>query len=282
MFINQIKTVLLLGALSGIILIIGGFFGGTSGLTIALIFAILMNFFSYFYSHKLVLAMYKAQPITKKQAPEIHEMVEEISKKAGIPKPKIYAVPSENPNAFATGRNPQNAIVAVTIGITKLLSKEELKSVLAHEIGHIKNRDILIATIAATLASVITYIAMMARFAVFFGGGRDENGSSNAFQLIALAILAPIAAMLIQFAISRSREFMADETSARLTNDKKHMMSALNKIEQASKAIPLRFGNKSTASLFIINPFLAKGFTNLFSTHPTTQARVERLGSLEL
>jgi len=282
MFINQIKTVLLLGALSAIILVIGGFFGGASGMTIALVIALAMNFFSYFYSHKIVLAMYKAQPVSKSKAPEIHKMVEDISKKAGIPKPKVYAIPSETPNAFATGRNPNNAVVAVTAGITKLLSKEELKSVLAHEIGHIKNRDILVATIAATLASVITYLAMMARFAVFFGGGRDERGGGNALQLIALAILAPLAAMLIQFAISRSREFMADETSARLTNDSKHMISALKKIDSAAKHIPLRMGNQSTASLFIINPFSGKGFISLFSTHPATELRIKKLNELKI
>ena len=280
--INKLKTTVLMASLMGVVLLVGGIIGGKSGLTIALIIAITMNFFSYFYSHKLVLAMYRAQPLSKSKAPKIHQMIERISKKANLPKPKLYLIPSEAPNAFATGRNPENAVVAVTNGILKLLSKEELEGVLAHEMGHVKNRDILISTIAATLASVITYMAFMARFAMFFGGGRDSEGNSNILELILLAILAPIAAMIIQFAISRSREFMADEASAKFTNQPKYLISALQKIESYSKQIPMRFGNKSTASLFIVNPFSGKSMMNFFSTHPSTQDRIKRLESLKI
>jgi|TARA_Y100000310_G_scaffold319891_1_gene375712 heat shock protein HtpX len=281
MLMNKIKTFLLLASLSALILAIGGMFGGRTGLTFAFVLAIGINFFSYFFSHKLVLAVYRAKPISKSKAPGIHKMVGEIAKKAGIPKPKIYLIPSETPNAFATGRNPKNAVVAVTVGITKLLNKEELKGVLAHEIGHVKNRDILISTIAATLAAVIMYVSTMARFAMFFGGGRDSQGNSNILQLLVLAIVAPIAAMIIQFAISRSREFMADETSAKLTKQPKHLASALQKLEDYSRRIPLKMGNESTSSLFIINPFTGRKALNLFSTHPTTKDRVARLNSLK-
>ena len=280
--INHLKTTVLMASLMGVVLLIGGVIGGKSGLTIALIIAISMNFFSYFYSHKLVLAMYRAQPLSKSKAPKIHQMIERISKKANLPKPKLYLIPSEAPNAFATGRNPKNAVVAVTNGILNLLSNEELEGVLAHEMGHVKNRDILISTIAATLASVITYMAFMARFAMFFGGGRNSEGNSNILEMILLAILAPIAAMVIQFAISRSREFMADEASAKFTSQPKYLISALQKIESYSKQIPMRFGNKSTASLFIVNPFSGKRALNFFSTHPTTEDRIKRLQSLKI
>ena len=281
MITNQIKTFALLVLLSAIIFLIGGLLGGRTGLIIALILALLMNFFSYFYSHKIVLAMYKAQDLPKSKAPKIHAMVEKISKKAGIPKPKIYIIPSENPNAFATGRNPQNAVIAFTSGIVKILTSKELEGVLAHEIGHVKNRDILISTIAATLATVIMYMATMARFAAIFGGSRDSQGNSNIIQILVLSIVAPIAAMMIQFAISRSREFMADATSARLTEEPKHLASALQKLEDFSKKIPMRLGNQSTASLFIVNPFSGVKAARLFSTHPSTKERVSRLNSLK-
>lgn len=281
MITNQIKTFALLVLLSGLIFLIGGLLGGKTGLIFALIMALGMNFFSYFYSHKIVLAMYRAKDLPKKNAPEIHAMVERISKKAGIPKPQIYLIPSENPNAFATGRNPQHAVIAFTSGIAKILSKKELEGVLAHEIGHVKNRDILISTIAATLATVIMYIASMARFAAIFGGSRDSEGNSNIVQILALSIIAPIAAMLIQFAISRSREFIADETSARLTGEPKHLASALQKLEDNSRKLPMRIGNQSTASLFIVNPFSGIKMAKLFSTHPSTQDRINRLNSMQ-
>jgi len=214
---NQIKTVLFLGILSGILLVVGQLVGGVSGLTIALIFAVLMNFGSYFFSHKLILKIYKAKEASKADYPDLHEMVESLALRAEIPKPQIYIIPKEESNALACGPNPQKAVVAVTKGIMDLLDKDELKGVLAHEIGHIKNRDILISTIAATIASVITYIAFMARWGALFGGfGGDREGGNNIVGLIVMAIIAPLAATLVQLAISRSREFIADETGARL------------------------------------------------------------------
>ncbi len=283
---NQLKTVLFLGILSGILLIIGRIIGGTQGLTVALFFAILMNLFSYFFSHKLILLMYRAKEVSKKENPALHEMVEEICKEADVPKPKIYIVPTDAPNAFAAGPNPKKSIVAVTQGILKLLSKEELKGVLAHEVAHVKNRDILIATIAATMASVITYIAHMTQFAAMFGGmSRDDNeGRGNVISLLLLAILAPIAAMLIQLAISRSREFIADETGAKLIKKSEPLAKALEKLESSAKSHPLRFGSDSTNHMFIVNPFrgAGKSFLTLFLTHPSTSDRCKRLRSLNI
>jgi len=282
---NQIKTVLFLGVLSGLLLLIGRLIGGSQGLAVALVFAILMNVGSYFFSHKLILLMYRAKEVSKNENPELHEMVEEISKEADIPKPKIYIIPTEAPNAFAAGPNPKKSVVAVTKGILNLLNKEELKGVLAHEIAHIKNRDILIATIAATIASVITYLAHMAQFAAMFGGGRDDNrGGGNIIGLLLLAILAPIAAMLIQMAISRSREFIADERGARLIKKAEPLAKALEKLESGAKHHPLNLGTESTNNLFIVNPLRGRGqaFLSLFMTHPATKIRVQRLRSLNI
>ena len=281
--INQLKTVLFLGILSGILLAIGFLLGGSSGLTIALVFAILINFASYFFSHKIVIALYRAKPISKQQNPELHKIVEDLSKQANIPKPKIYLVPSDSNNAFATGPNYKNSVVAVTQGILKLLSKEELKGVLAHEIAHIKNRDMLISTIAATMAMVISYIAYMAKFAAIFGGGRDDE-RGNILEIIILAIIAPIAAMLIQMAISRSREFIADESGARIVRNGEPLASALLKLESNNKSHPLRLGTDSTNHMMIVNPFRGTGraFVNLFSTHPAVNVRVEKLRGLKL
>ena len=284
MFKNQLKTVLFLGILTGILLVIGMLIGGTSGLTIALIFALLINVGSYFFSHKLILAIYKAKEVPKSDNPELHHMIEEICEKANIPKPRIYLVPTDNPNAFAAGPNPKKAVVAVTRGILLLLSKDELKGVLAHEIAHIKNRDILIATIAATVASVITYLAYMAQFAAMFGGmGRDEEGGNNIIGLLLLAVLAPIAATLIQLAISRSREFIADESGAKYLQNSKPLADALEKLENQNKSHPLALGGQSTNSMFIVNPFRGKGesFIHLFLTHPPSSKRIERLRSLK-
>lgn len=276
---NQFKTVVLLGMLSALLIGIGSFFG-RQGIIIGFVFAILMNFGSYYFSDKLVLRMYKAQEISRKDHPDLYNAVQDVSQMAKIPMPKVYIIPSENPNAFATGRNPKHAAVACTDGILQLLTKSELKGVIAHEIGHIKNRDILIATIAATIASVISYIAMMARWGAIFGGfgGRDRDGG-NMIELLFLAILTPIIATIIQLAISRSREFLADETSARLTHQPHELASALQKISGGIKHNPLRFGSKSTASLFIMNPFSGRGFIKLFSTHPPMEERVKRLRS---
>ncbi len=284
---NQLKTVLFLGVLSGLLLLIGRLIGGAQGLAVALVFAVLINVGSYFFSHKLILLMYKAKEVSKNEHPELHEMVEEICKEANIPKPKIYIVPTDAPNAFATGPNYKKSVVAVTKGILNLLSKEELKGVLAHEIAHIKNRDMLISTIAATIASVITYLAHMAQFASMFGGGGgrdDNNGGTNIISLLFLAVLAPIAAMLIQLAISRSREFIADETGARLIKKSEPLAKALEKLEAGAKHHPLTLGTESTNNLFIVNPFRGRGqaFLSLFLTHPPGAERCRRLRALNL
>jgi len=277
--INQLKTVILLGALTGLLLLVGGYFGGTTGLTIALAFSVIMNFGSYFFSDKIVLAMYSAKPVTKADNPKLHKIVEEVAEKAGIPKPKIYIIKSPNPNAFATGRGPKNAVVACTDSIMTLLNEHELKGVIAHEISHVKNRDILIATIAATIAGVISYIAQMAQFAAIFGGGRDNENSGNAFGMLAMAIITPIIAMIIQLAISRSREYLADQTGALTIKESKGLASALAKLEHGPK---LTSGNTATASLFISNPFRASTLTNILSTHPATAERIKRLNALKL
>ena len=281
MFKNQLKTTILLSFLFGVFLVIGYLLGGQSGLTIAFIFALVFNVISYWYSDKLVLKMYKAQPATKKEYSNLHKMVEEISHRAKIPKPKLYIVPDKNANAFATGRDPKHAVVAVTQGILELLNEEELKGVLAHEISHIKNRDMLISTIAAVIAGAISYLAFMARWAAIFGG-RGDGRNSNIVELLALSILAPIMALIIRMAISRSREFIADETSARLTGEPKHLASALQKLEDNSRKLPMRMGNQSTASLFIINPFSGAKMAKLFSTHPLTKDRIDKLNSMKL
>ncbi|MBI2109944.1 zinc metalloprotease HtpX [Candidatus Woesearchaeota archaeon] len=280
--INQIKTVLLLGGLSGLLLLIGSLIGGQQGLFIALAFSLLMNFGAYWFSDKIVLAMYRAKEVSRSQAPQLHSIIEEICKKANLPKPKIYIVPTDTPNAFATGRNPKHAAVAATEGILKILNKNELRGVLAHELGHVQNRDILITTIAATIASVISYIAYMARFAAMFGDSRNnDRGSSGIIGLLLLSILAPIAALILQLAISRSREYLADETGANTLHDSESLALALEKIERSVKINPLRFGNVATSSLFIVNPFSGQAFIKLFSTHPSTHERAKRLRAMK-
>ena len=280
---NQIKTVLLLGALTGILLVIGSLIGGRSGLTVAFIFAILMNIGSLFFSHKLVLLMYRAKEAKKEDYAELHNIVEEVAYAANIPKPKVYIVPSENPNAFATGPSYKRSVVAVTQGILKLLSKDELKGVIAHEVAHIKNRDMLISSIAATIAAVISYVAFMARWgAMFGGGGNRENQGNNIIGLIALGILAPIAATVIQLAISRSREYIADATGAKLVMNGESLAKALEKLHEDNKRHPLMFGTDATNHLMIISPFRGAGraFVNLFSTHPDYKERCKRLRAL--
>lgn len=280
--LNHIKTILLLGVLTGILLIIGSLFG-QSGLTVALIFAILMNFGSLFFSHKIVLAMYRAKEVKKSENIWLHEMVEDIAKDMNIPKPKIYIVPSENPNAFATGPSKKKAIVAFTQGIIKTLNKKELKGVAAHELAHIKNRDMLVTTIAATIAAVISYIAFMARSVVVFGGLEDrDRGSGNMFALIILAILAPIAALIVQLAISRSREYLADERGARTIKDPEALASALENIHKNVKIHPMKFGSPATSSLFIVNPFSGSTLINLLSTHPPLEMRTKKLRELKV
>ena len=282
---NQIKTVLLLGALTGIFLLIGGLIGGQAGLFIGLVFALGINFVSYWFSHKIVLWMYGAQEADRKQYHQLYATVEDIRQRANLPMPKVYIMNSPQANAFATGRNPTHAVVAVTTGILQILDHNELKGVLAHEMGHVKNRDILISTIAATIAGVISYIAMTARWAALFGGlgGRNENGP-NILELLVLAIIAPIMALIIQMAISRSREYLADETGAKLIRDPFSLATALEKIEKNVSHHPLQQmgATEATAHLFIHHPFKGKSLLNLFSTHPPTAERIKRLRAMKL
>ena len=277
---NQIKTGLLLAVLTALILLIGQALGGGGGLAIAFILAIARNVGSYWFSDRIVLMMYKANEVSPEQAPKLHQAVEGLSKKAGIPKPRVFIIPEESPNAFATGRNPNYGIVAVTEGILKLISMDELKGVLAHEISHIKNRDILIQTITATLAGVIMFVSSMIRWMAIFGMGGDDEGG-NPIVAIVLAIIAPIAAMLIQMAISRSREYLADQTGAEISGSPRSLAGALEKMEEYSKRKPLKTGNAASAHMFIVNPFSGKNISKLFSTHPPVQDRVQRLLSMQ-
>lgn len=280
--INQLKTVVLLGALTALLLWVGQLFGGTGGLTLAFIIVLAMNGVMYFYSDKIVLMMYRAKEVKSSQAPKLYKMVKEICQSAGLPMPKLYIIPTQTPNAFATGRNPNHAAVACTEGILQLLNDDELKGVLAHEVSHIKNRDILIQTIASTIAGVISYVATMVRWTALFGGygGRDNNRGSG-LELLVLAVLTPLVAMIIQLAISRSREYLADETGAKLVKNSHGLKNALLKLEQGVKHNPLRFGNASTANMFIVNPFKADFIVQILSTHPPVKERVRRLESLK-
>ena len=279
---NQIKTVLLLGTLTALLLFIGNFFG-QSGLNIAIVFVVLMNSVMYLFSDKIALMMYRAKELKKTEYPELHSIIKKIAKQAKIHGPKgIYLIPTEQANAFCAGRGPKHYVVACTNGILKILNKEELSGVLAHEIGHAKNRDVLISTIAATIAGIISYLAHMLQFAAFFGGGRDENrGTSDIIGLLVLAILTPIIALIIQLAISRSREYLADETGARIVKNGKPLASALEKINNSVQNNPLRFGSEAGSSLFIANPFKKNLLINLFSTHPPYEERVKRLRSMK-
>jgi len=270
---NTFKTALLLTSLTLLLMLIGGYFGGQRGMLIGLIFAGVMNFGSYFFSDKIALATYRAQPLTRQQLPRAYQVVERLTQKAGLPMPRIYVIPSESPNAFATGRNPQHSSVAVTEGILNLLSDEELEGVLAHELGHVNNRDILISSVAATLASAITYLS---RFAMFFGGGDRDDRRGGGLGALFMMILAPFAAMLIQLAVSRSREYQADQTGAHLTGNPYALASALAKLDAYSKRVPLA-ATPSTAHLFIIQPLLGVNVGSLFSTHPPIAKRIERL-----
>jgi heat shock protein HtpX len=274
---NTFKTAFLLTALTLLLLFLGRAFGGQNGMIIALVVAAVMNFISYFYSDKIALAMYRARPVTREELPRAYAIVEQLTQKAGIPMPKIYVIPTESPNAFATGRNPQHASVAVTQGILNLLNDEELEGVLAHELGHVRNRDILISSIAATIAGAITFMAQIGRWGMIFGGyDRDENNRGGGFAALFMLILAPVAAFLIQLAVSRSREYQADETGAHFTGNPYALASALAKLDAYSKRLPLQ-ATPSTAHLFIIQPFLGTSLMNLFQTHPPIAKRIERL-----
>ena len=272
---NGLKTALLLGALSGLLLLIGDMLGGANGMMLAFVLAAVMNLGSYWFSDKIVLRMYRAQPVGPEHP--LYRITERLAQRAGLPMPKVYVIPDASPNAFATGRNPQHAVVAATQGIMQVLSESELEGVMAHELSHVKHRDILISSIAATIGAAIMMGARMAMYAGMFGGHRsDEREGSNPIALLATLLLAPIAAMLIQFAISRSREFAADAGAAQITGNPYGLAEALRKIDAVAKKVPLD-ANPATAHMFIIKPFSGGGLASLFSTHPPTEARVQAL-----
>jgi len=275
---NNLKTAFLLTAMTVFLVLVGQALGGRSGMIMAFAFAVIMNFGTYFFSDKIALMSSGAKAVTREEEPRVYQIVERLCGKTGLPMPKIYVMPTESPNAFATGRNPQHSSVAVTHGILGLLDDEELEGVLAHELGHVRNRDILISSVAATIAGAITLLARMAWFAELFGGGRGGDRDRDGGPLVALAmmILAPMAAMLIQMAVSRSREYQADATGAHFTGNPYALASALRKIEEWSHRIPMQ-GSPTTAHLFIIQPLLGMNFGNLFSTHPPTADRIARL-----
>jgi heat shock protein HtpX len=277
---NRIKTVLLLAGLTAFLIFMGRILGGRSGMYVAFILALAMNFFSYWFSDKIVLKMYGAQETTPADAPQLHQIVEELAHEAGIPKPRVYIIPDDSPNAFATGRNPEHAAVAATEGILRLLTPTELKGVLAHEIGHVRNRDILISTIAATMAGAIMILADMARFGAIFGGSRDDNeGGGGIIGILVMSIIAPIAAMLIQMAVSRSREYLADETGAHLAHNPESLARALEKLSMGVQRAPMD-ASPATAHMFIVNPLTGSSLMNLFSTHPPIEERVARLRAM--
>ena len=272
---HYIKTALLLGLLTGLIVVCGTLLGGQTGMIVALIIAAAMNLGSYWFSDKLVLARYRAQPVAASEAPRLHAMVDEMVARVGMPKPKLYVLPEAAPNAFATGRNPDHAAVAVTRGLLELMSDEEVAGVVAHELAHIKNRDILIASIAATIAGAVSMLALMARWGALFGGGRDDR-NGGILGMLATAILAPIIAVIIQMAVSRSREYAADATGARIAGGPHGLARALQKLGQYSQRIPLE-ASAASSHLFIVMPFSRGGVARLFSTHPPIEERVRRL-----
>jgi heat shock protein HtpX len=277
---NTFKTFILLAGLTALLLVIGQALGGRQGLYFALFMALIINFVGYWFSDKIALAMSGAREVSQDQAPDLHQMVERLSVQAGLPKPRVYIIPQDTPNAFATGRNPEHAAVAVTEGILRILKPQEVEGVLAHELSHIKNRDILISSVAAVIAGAISYLAMMARWGAIFGMGRSDDdeggGGGNMIGALLLAFLAPMAAMLIQMAISRSREYAADATGARIVGAGRPLANALLKLEEYNKQIPMQV-NPATAQMYIVNPLSGQSLMRLFSTHPPIQERVARL-----
>ncbi len=278
---NNIKTMVLLVFLTLVLVWAGAAFGGRQGMTIALIFALGMNFFAYWFSDKVVLSMYRAKQVSEAEAPGLYSIVRRLSQKAQIPMPKVYIIDEDQPNAFATGRNPEHAAVAVTTGIMRILSDDELGGVIGHELSHITHRDILISTVAATLAGAISYLAQMAQWAAIFGHrGNDEEGGSP-FAALVMMIVGPIAALIIQMAISRSREYLADEGGARLAGNPRFLANALRKLDFASQKIPMD-ANPATSHMFIVNPLSGGGLLRLFSTHPPIEERIARLENMSL
>ena len=280
---NGLRTMTLMVALTLLLVFVGAALGGKNGMTIALVFAFGMNFITYWFSDKIVLKMYRAQQVTEAEAPELFGTVRRLAQKAELPMPKVYIMEQEQPNAFATGRNPKHGAVAVTTGIMKILSREELEGVLAHELAHIKNRDILVGTIAATIAGAISYLAQMAQWAMIFGGrSSDDNGEhSNPIATIVMMIVGPIAAMLVQMAISRSREYGADAGGANISGNPLYLANALKKLQMASEKIPMN-ANPATSHMFIVSPLTGGGILKLFSTHPPIEERIKRLKSIKL
>jgi heat shock protein HtpX len=280
---NGFKTMLLMVTLTLMLVGIGAIFGGKSGMTIALIMAFGMNFVAYWFSDKIVLKMYRAQQVSEAEAPELYSMVRRLAHRAELPMPKVYIIEEDQPNAFATGRNPQHGAVAVTTGIMRILSREELEGVMAHELAHIKHRDILVSTIAAAIAGSISYIAQMAQWSMLFGGHRDDDeGGSNPIAAIAMMIVGPIAAMLVQMAISRSREFGADEGGAKIAGNSMYLANALRKLEMAAQQIPMNRANPATSHMFIVNPLSGGALLKLFSTHPPIEERIARLKEMRI
>ncbi|MGQ9495201.1 MAG: zinc metalloprotease HtpX [Thermoanaerobaculaceae bacterium] len=276
---NTIKTTLLLGLLTGLLLLIGDRLGGPDGLILALVIAGMMNFVGYFFSDRIALAMHRAQPVDEREAPQLYAIVAELSQRAGIPMPRLYIIPEMQPNAFATGRSPKHAAVAVTEGLLRTMNPAELTGVLAHELAHVKNRDILTASVAATLAGAITVLARMVGYALMFGS-RDHEDREGAWGGLLFMIVAPLAAVLIQLAISRSREFAADESAARLTGNPLGLASALRKLAALTQRVPMETAQPSTASLMIANPFSGEGLMRFFATHPPIEERIARLEAL--
>jgi heat shock protein HtpX len=281
---NSVKTAFLMALLTVLVVLAGRAMGGEGGMVIAFIFAIAMNVFSYWFSDKIVLKMYRAREVSREQAPELYEIVETLARNAGLPMPRVYITPQESPNAFATGRNPKHAAVAVTSGILRILDRDELAGVLGHELAHVKHRDILISTIAAVMAGAITMLASIARWSLIFGGisggNRDRRGGiASMIPMLVMAILAPIAAMLIQMAISRSREYMADAGGAKICGHPLWLANALQKLQRGTSVVPMQ-ANPATAHMFIVNPLHGGGIQNLFSTHPPMEERIAKLRSM--
>ena len=270
---NQTKTLLLIVAMTGVLVWIGGMIGGQSGMVMALAIGLVMNGVSYFFSDKIVLASYGAKVVTQAEAPELYAIVANLAQRAGLPMPRIAIIPEDTPNAFATGRNPEHAVVAVTEGIMRILSRPELEAVIAHELGHVKHRDILISSLAAVLAQAIMFLSRMALWI----SPRDEEGRSNPLAGIAIMILGPLAALLLQMAVSRSREYLADDYSAHLTGRPDMLASALERLQTYNQQLPMQSAQPATAHMMIVNPLRAGGLMSLFSTHPPMEARVERL-----
>jgi heat shock protein HtpX len=276
---NTLKTMILMVSLSLILVWAGAAFGGRSGMTMALMFALMLNLFSYWFSDKIVLKMYRAREVRENEAPDLYSSVRRLAQKAEIPMPKVYIIDQDQPNAFATGRNPGHAAVAVTTGIMRILTREELEGVIGHELAHVKHRDILIGTIAATIAAAISYLAQMAQWAMIFGGRSDDDEGGSPIAALVMMIVGPIAAMLIQMAISRSREYSADEGGARIAGNPRYLAEALKKLNMASQKIPMD-AKPATAHMFIVNPLSGRGIVKLFSTHPPIEERIARLEAL--